>query len=290
MGNTQIDNEELISEKLKNFSAQKGVMIKKRELKLETTYKKLKEIKKIQKRENFQNLKPRLKKNQNHKILFSKKNDRRKKIQTPEKFPFSPTGVVSIKFGEDTYYGTGIIIYPMIVLTAGHNVYDHKNKEKAYDIKFTPCPNGKKNKFGTYKVLEFFFCEEFKINQEEDFAILILDKGVNEFALGLYTGFFGLKIVEDLDFLESKEIFLYGYPDDKRVNDLHEMWGMGYKVEDDDNTLIEHNGIINHDIDTWAGQSGSGILLKENGNFYVIGIHFSGGNKYNYGVLITKKD
>ena len=189
------------------------------------------------------------------------------------------------------------MIYPMVVLTAGHNLYDHKSKKKAFSVEYIPCPNENKLKFGNYNVKEFFFCENFINDEDEDYGILILEKKENEFCLGLYTGFFGLKIVDKLEDLEKKYISVFGYPGDKAENaDFNEetknkgneMWGMGYKV-DQENTEFDENGIIQHYCDTYKGQSGSPLLLRKGNNYFVIGIHVYGENNYNGAVLITEE-
>lgn len=90
------------------------------------------------------------------KILVKNK-DHREKVQNPTKFPYSPIGYIEMKFGNKKYQGSGVMIFPMIVLTAAHNVYNRETCELVKDIKFIP---GKKNdvaSFGVYNVLDYFF-------------------------------------------------------------------------------------------------------------------------------------
>jgi len=51
--------------------------------------------------------------------------DGRKKVETPAQWPNSVHGVLAMNFKNQTKWGTGILIGPNIVLTAGHNLYDH---------------------------------------------------------------------------------------------------------------------------------------------------------------------
>ena len=63
------------------------------------------------------------------------------------------------------------------------------------------------------------------------------------------------------------------------------------KIEKENFEINNKDCIIKHKIDNDFGQSGSGIILKKNNNFYIIGIHDSifAKENYNRGTLITKE-
>ena len=53
-------------------------------------------------------------------------------------------------FNSGKYLATGIMINPMVVLTAAHNLYDRKAKEYAKDLIFVPGKNSDSAQFGIY--------------------------------------------------------------------------------------------------------------------------------------------
>ena len=76
------------------------------------------------------------------------------------------------------------------------------------------------------------------------------------------------------DYLEYKErrFEVAGYPGDVATKDKNKLninpkIGEGY---------VDHiaDGVIDHLIDTTAGQSGSPLMIKTNGKYFVVGIHF----------------
>ena len=48
----------------------------------------------------------------------------RSQVANPIKYPYTCLGIVSSRFEEQYYYGTGSLITEKIVLTAAHNVYN----------------------------------------------------------------------------------------------------------------------------------------------------------------------
>lgn len=223
---------------------------------------------------------------QNEKMLIKHK-DRRKKVQNPSKFPHSPKGVIETTFTKGTYLASGVMIYPMIVLTAAHNVYNRHTKEYAKKLKFIPGKNNDSAKFGVYNVLDFFFPDEYKENEIEDYAILVIDRGEREFCPGIYTGYFGLKIVKSFEDVKGDEVSVHGYPGDKCFGSKHEMWGMEIRVGEGNFEI--GNGVARYEIDTFCGQSGSGLVLKSENDYYVFGVHVRGRKEHNEATLITEK-
>ncbi len=55
-------------------------------------------------------------------------NDTRKKVQDTLDFPYSAIGLLSLKYNQKSFSGTGFLVGPNIVLTAAHNLYDHTLK------------------------------------------------------------------------------------------------------------------------------------------------------------------
>ena len=236
----------------------------------------------------------------NEKIISAK--DERKLVKNTNEFPYSPTGIIKIEnFG---FKGTGVIIDSNVVLTAAHNLFIKHNQIKVDEIIFIPSFDGQNAYFGEFNVLECYIPEKYKeyenkiknlkdkniekkIFSDEDYAILILDKGSKNIDnLALYTGCYFLKIIKQLSEIKDKFIRIYGYAEveEKKIG----MKEMEMKIGEE--TIISE-GIIKHKIDTSGGQSGSGITVKIGNMYFVFGIHVSTIDhiKYNKGILITEK-
>ena len=193
---------------------------------------------KISKRKNNQE-------KDNQKLLGEK--DRKKKYPLKE-----DSSKLGIKF--NIYNGSGDMIFPMVVLTAAHNVYDRVNNiyVDAKDIKLSIFDkNGRKAK--SYDVLEYYFSEEYKNDKNEDYAILFLDKKENDVCPGFELGYYALKVIKDIKDIIGQTITLYGYPGNG--NKLQ-----GMEIKADGKNLFFENGIIKYNIDTEGGQSGSGLI------------------------------
>lgn len=113
-----------------------------------------------------------------------------------------------------------------------------------------------------------------------------MDKGKNKHCPGIYTGYFGLMVIDKIEDIKNGNISVHGYPGDKCSYKNHEMWGKEIKVN---NTVVIRNGIVEHQIDTYGGQSGSGLIFRKQNNYYIFGIHVRGKQKYNEATLITEK-
>ena len=118
----------------------------------------------------------------NEKILLKECEYRRKKVQNPSKWPNSPKGLIQMKFGTIYAFASGDMIFPMVVLTAAHNVYNRETKKYAdleEILKFILGKNGDLTEFGVYGVLGYFFPDYYvyQENESEDYAVLFLVKG-----------------------------------------------------------------------------------------------------------------
>ena len=63
--------------------------------------------------------------------------------------------MVTGKFGDRIYWGTGILISPSVVLTCAHNLYNRGSEEQAREVKFSLSIN--KNQGKTYKIKNFCY-------------------------------------------------------------------------------------------------------------------------------------
>lgn len=190
-------------------------------------------------------------------------------------WPFSPIGLVKNEKGN----GTGTLIGSNIVLTCAHNVYDNKKNINYKNLIFYPAINGPFN-HGETRVKSVYFPNDYKSNKDsvEDYALLILENHIGD-----QFGHMGIHCSNPKN-LKGKKYKLYGYPHDK-VEDLigsYEMWGMeGYVKYNEKTTLLEYK------IDTYFGQSGSGIFYEDEDGCFIVGVHVLGDQIYNNGVFIN---
>jgi len=115
--------------------------------------------------------------------------DGRSQIFTTSKWPYSVHGLFVFKFNNIENWGTGTLIGPNIVLTAGHNLYSHKFKAYAdlESMQFLPGINGQVLPFGFVEVQKYFISPNYPKDGKEDYGILILKEPIGEI-----TGYFGL--------------------------------------------------------------------------------------------------
>lgn len=187
--------------------------------------------------------------------------DDRIHVPTPEVQGWSPHGHLDMTFGDKNYIGSGLLVGPRHVVTAGHCVHE---KGWATSISFTPGLNETDRPFGSAEVKQIYTVKEWVNNRDpqNDFALLILDRDI-----GNQVGWYGLMTPSNA-FLEELTINVTGYPGDKGGKKLYTMAGHVEKY---------NSKILNYSIDTFGGQSGAGIwtTLRDNKR-YCCGIHTSG--------------
>lgn len=209
--------------------------------------------------------------------------DRRQQITTTEKWPNSIHGQLSMQYSTGKFGGSGVSVGPHHILTAAHNVYNYENKEWAQSIFVRLGLHENMAPFGEVKAVKVYTFTKWVENKnpQYDIALITLDHSI-----GHETGWAGLFCLDD-ETLSKKEITITGYPGDKG---LKQMWTMSDKIG-----LIELEKFY-YDIDTYKGQSGSGILINIDSSSddlispYVVGIHTNGGtvNTGNSGVRLSE--
>jgi len=110
-----------------------------------------------------------------------------------------------------TSWGTGVLIGPNIVLTAGHNLYDYQKEvyADAESIQFLSGMNGQALPFGQAQVDKYFVSPSYIKEGKEDYGILILKEPIGDI-----TGYYGLVCLEPEE-IKRKRINVTGYPCDK---------------------------------------------------------------------------
>jgi V8-like Glu-specific endopeptidase len=194
---------------------------------------------------------------------IKKGKDGRKQVADTLPWPYSAHGQIRAFFKKSSQRGTGTLVGPHHLLTAGHVVYDHEKKEWPSELIFMPGKNGDKEPFGQVKGSVILVSKEwFQTDaHSQDFALVILEK-----AIGPLTGWYGLLSAPDL-FFDDRFVHVSGYPGDKPTSTL---WSMGHTLK-----KVDPYELL-YDIDTYPGQSGSGVWLKYKEGPHVAAVHVRG--------------
>lgn len=196
----------------------------------------------------------------------------------PVGFPWAAICALRIRAQNGvSYVGTGWLVAPRTVLTAGHCVYLHDAGGWASSIEVIPAMNGASRPFGSAVSSNLRSVTGWTVNRssENDYGCIILPADKR---FGDSTGYFGFAVRNDR-FLMDAALNLSGYPLDKGADT---QWYMAQRPK----SVTEKN--IKYDIDTYGGQSGAPIWVLENGNRYAVGIHTNGHDSGNSGTRITQ--
>jgi V8-like Glu-specific endopeptidase len=196
--------------------------------------------------------------------------DGRIRIEKTTEWPYLFHGQLEMSYSDKNLYGgSGVLVGPQHILTAAHNIYDYKDKKGwAQKVVVRLGLNDKVAHYGEALAKRMYTFEPWVKTGDpaHDMALLVLDKPI-----GMNTGWCGLLAASSKDLQEHK-MNITGYPGDKG---LKEMWTMCHNLKE-----VRDEQLI-YEIDTYAGQSGSGIWLNKWGSPYVIGIHTLGEDPMN---------
>lgn len=203
--------------------------------------------------------------------------DSRSVATQPRSWPWRTVGHLKIRYPNGrTGYGTGVLVGPHHVLTAGHCVYSEADGKWARWIEFVPARDGAAGPADIYYATELLSVTGWttRKNAEEDYGLILLDQ-----AAGLTFGWMGLHgSNRDADIL-NRAATISGYPDDKR----------GYRQHWDRNQIVAlHGNLLKYEIDTFDGQSGSPIWhqFAPPQEECIVGVHRGFDGQNNEGVRI----
>lgn len=156
--------------------------------------------------------------------------EHRIQIKQTQDWPYRVHGHMIMRFpGEKPYTGSGILVGPNHVLTAGHNLYNPNapvGKRWATEIFFSPGRDQDHYPYGDFKGCILLVHEQWEKNDKKkddyDFGMVILDSSI-----GNITGWSGLLSLPD-SLIKEWGVSVTGYPGEKGVGNYYstQMWGM----------------------------------------------------------------
>lgn len=205
--------------------------------------------------------------------------DDRVEVTNTEAYPWRCICSLNINAADGrSFIGTGWLISPRVVLTAGHCVFMHDAGGWASSIEVIPGRRGAHRPYGSATTSALRSVQGWTQNQDSDFdygAILLPE--ANRY--GDQLGWFGYSTRTDEE-LESGVVNLSGYPGDKPSGT---QWFHSLAVDSHTERKFKYQ------IDTFGGQSGAPVWqLRSDGGRYGVGIHTSGHISGNSATRITR--
>lgn len=172
------------------------------------------------------------------------------------------------------YIGTGWMVGPGTVITAGHCVYMHDEGGWAQYIDVIPGRNGRLAPYGTIRSSNLRSVTGWTSSKkrDNDYGAIILNTKI-----GNTVGYFGYAN-KSASYIKSKTLNLSGYPGDKGGST---QWFMAQKCKS------VGSRTITYDIDTAGGQSGAPVWYKYGNSRYAVGIHTNGHSSGNSATRIV---
>jgi V8-like Glu-specific endopeptidase len=218
--------------------------------------------------------------------------DDRQQVTNTQQAPWNQIALITLRSDDGTLAGgTGALIDPYHILTAGHLVYDKPSggwaQTKSIDVSLGQ--KGTDRYYGTAKATQI---RSFKAwtdqgNPNYDMALITLDRNI-----GNFTGWFGYGAVSNAA-LSQKIVNVAGYPDDKAPNLLGEGTGVTnaqmYTSSGRIRTVTANRLIYDNAIDTDSGESGAPVwkYFPSTKNRQIVGVHTNGNTKGNFGSRLT---
>ncbi|MBA4067335.1 MAG: hypothetical protein C0501_27225 [Isosphaera sp.] len=199
--------------------------------------------------------------------------DERQRVADPTAYPWRAICrlVVTAVTGRQ-YLGTGWLISPTVLATAGHNVFMHAQGGWAQRVDVsTP--------FGAQSSVDFRSVDGWVNGNPQSAAGRQSDYGAILLPAPTDVGYLGYGVYDDAD-LAGMVVTVAGFPHDK--DDGTALWG-------DTRALVGVTARqLFYDIDTAGGQSGCPVMFSGGGGEVLsVGIHNYGGDGSNFATRVT---
>lgn len=204
--------------------------------------------------------------------------DDRVRISNTTQVPWRRICALRIQFPSGaTYRGTGFLIGPRAVVTAGHCVYLHNQGGWARQVTVIPGSNGPAAPFGRVESGALRSVRGWVSGKrpESDYGCVVLPQGAFG---GRNLGSFGFAAF-DAQVLLAQRAVIAGFPADKP---FAEMWGAARRLKAVTAKTLVYNTA------TMGGQSGAPVYIKRAGQRYAVGIHNYGSSTGNSATRITR--
>lgn len=193
--------------------------------------------------------------------------DERVEITATDLYPWRCICSLRIRAADGrSFIGTGWLISPRVLLTAGHCVYMHDAGGWADEIEVIPGRQGSNEPFGSAICTQMSSTHGWVTDNDtnSDYGVIMLPENKR---FGDDLGWIGYANRATGD-LENTVVNLSGYPGDKPA---------GTQWFDNKQLISVTNEKLFYEIDTFGGQSGAPVWqYMPDGTRYGVGIHTSG--------------
>lgn len=193
--------------------------------------------------------------------------DERVEITATDQYPWRCICSLRIKAADGrSFIGTGWLISPRVLLTAGHCIYMHDAGGWADEIEVIPGRKGSTQPFGSAICTQMSSVHGWVTDRDTnaDYGVIMLPEDKR---FGDDLGWIGYANRATSD-LEDTVVNLSGYPGDKPA---------GTQWFDNKQLINVTDQKLYYEIDTFGGQSGAPVWqFMPDGTRYGVGIHTSG--------------
>ena len=200
-------------------------------------------------------------------------------VDAPGQWPYSAHGLIITTFpNRRSYIGSGTVIHSRHVLTAAHNLYSAARGGWAQDVVFVPGKCGDSEPFGQFMAVRCLCPSEYIEGLKPafyDYGVLVLHRDVAP-----QTGAYGLKVLSTSE-LSGCPVTIVGYPGEPSLGSGRKQWLGQNRIH----TVSDE--LVTYEVDTSAGESGSGVYIQAGSEYLIVAIHTVGSMLGNQGVRVN---